>query len=71
MKAVTINGSISQLAKVIGPLIGGSFVSIFSPEFSIILNAISFVISGLILSRLQIKDQAKRGFRESKNNMFF
>ncbi|PQD95704.1 arabinose ABC transporter permease [Pradoshia eiseniae] len=71
MKAVTINGSISQLAKVIGPLIGGSFVSIFSPEFSIILNTISFVISGLILSRLQIKDQAKKGNSGVKEQYVF
>ena len=71
MKAVTINGSISQLAKVIGPLIGGSFVSIFSPKFSIILNAISFVISGLILSRLQIKEQAKKGDSGVKEQYVF
>lgn len=68
MKAVTINGSLLQLVKVVGPLIGGSIAGIFSPTFSIILNAISFTISGIILSRLQIKEQeekAETGAKES------
>jgi len=56
MKAVTINGSIFQLAKVVGPLIGGSFASIFSPQFSIMINAISFTISGIILSQMKINE---------------
>ena len=59
MKAVTVNGSIFQLAKVVGPLIGGSFASIFSPQISIMINAISFTISGMILSQLNINETEK------------
>lgn len=55
MKAVTINGSLFQMAKVVGPMLGGSVASIFSPDFSIIINAVSFFLSGIILTRLQVK----------------
>ncbi|KMY44607.1 hypothetical protein AC622_10410 [Bacillus sp. FJAT-27916] len=55
MKAITINGSLFQLMKVVGPLIGGSIAGIFSPKLSILMNALSFTISGIILSRVQIK----------------
>lgn len=57
MKAVTINGSLFQLVKVVGPLIGGSVVGIFSPDFSIVVNVGSFVLSGIILTRIHIKNQ--------------
>ncbi len=33
MKAVTLNGSLFQLVKVIGPLIGGSVAGIYIPPF--------------------------------------
>ncbi|WP_158701576.1 MFS transporter [Lentibacillus sp. Marseille-P4043] len=57
MKAVTINGSLFQLVKVVGPLIGGSVAAVFSPDLSIVINAISFTISGIILTRIHIKNQ--------------
>lgn len=57
MKAVTINGSLFQLVKVVGPLIGGSVAGILSPDFSIVLNAVSFVLSGIILTRIHVKNQ--------------
>lgn len=70
MKAVTINGSLFQLVKVVGPLIGGSLTGILSPHFSILINAISFVIAGIILTRIKLKnhenDQATEPNIENK-----
>ncbi|WP_158598319.1 MFS transporter [Falsibacillus albus] len=63
MKAVTINGSLFQLVKVVGPLIGGSVAGIFSPGFSIVLNAASFVLSGFILTRIHLINTT---FKEKK-----
>ncbi|KGP91799.1 arabinose ABC transporter permease [Pontibacillus chungwhensis BH030062] len=57
MKAVTINGSLYQLMKVVGPLIGGSVTGFFSPEVSIVVNAASFILSGLILLKVEVKHQ--------------
>lgn len=56
MKAITINGSLFQLVKVIGPLMGGSIAGIFSPNFSIALNAIAFTISGILLTRIKVQE---------------
>ncbi|GGD25772.1 MFS transporter [Pontibacillus salipaludis] len=58
MKAVTINGSLYQLMKVVGPLIGGSVTGFFSPEVSIVVNAASFILSGLILLKVEVKHQS-------------
>ncbi|WP_176555842.1 MFS transporter [Virgibacillus ndiopensis] len=57
LKAVTINGSLFQLVKVVGPLIGGSVAGVFSPDISIVVNALSFVLSGIILTRVHLKNQ--------------
>ena len=53
MQAITINGSLFQLVKVIGPLMGGSVAGIFSPTASIAINAIAFTISGILLTRIK------------------
>ncbi|WP_345239367.1 MFS transporter [Pontibacillus salipaludis] len=58
MKAVTINGSLYQLMKVVGPLIGGSVTGFLSPEVSIVVNAASFILSGLILLKVEVKHQS-------------
>ncbi|WP_188454813.1 MFS transporter [Virgibacillus oceani] len=65
LKAVTINGSLFQLVKVIGPLIGGSVAGVFSPDISIVVNAFSFVISGVILTRIHLKNQVSEKKEES------
>ncbi|MGR9050581.1 MFS transporter [Halobacillus faecis] len=60
MKAVTINGSLFQLVKVVGPLIGGSLTAAFSPSFSIAINGASFLLSGFILLFIRPnKEEAK------------
>ncbi|MYL70539.1 MFS transporter [Halobacillus litoralis] len=60
MKAVTINGSLFQLVKVVGPLIGGSLTAASSPSFSIAINGASFLLSGVILLFIRPnKEEAK------------
>lgn len=56
MQAITINGSLFQLVKVIGPLMGGSVAGIFSPNVSIAINAIAFMISGILLTRIKVQE---------------
>lgn len=56
MEAITINGSLFQLVKVIGPMLGGAVAGIFSPNVCIALNAIAFTISGLLLTRIKIQE---------------
>jgi MFS transporter, DHA3 family, macrolide efflux protein len=73
MQAVTINGSLFQLVKVIGPMIGGSVAGIFSPNISIALNAMAFVISAILLTRIKVheteskveSEDVKSGFLQS------
>jgi MFS transporter, DHA3 family, macrolide efflux protein len=59
MKAVTINGSLLQLVKVVGPLLGGSVSGFLTPDISISVNAASFFISGIIFSRITIRNNMK------------
>ncbi|MCM3318079.1 MFS transporter [Rummeliibacillus stabekisii] len=56
MQAITINGSLFQLVKVIGPLMGGSVAGISSPNVSIAINAIAFTISGILLRRIKVQE---------------
>ena len=73
MQAVTINGSLFQLVKVIGPMIGGSVAGIFSPNISIALNAIAFTISAILITRIKMhetettveQENIKSGFLQS------
>ncbi|MFJ8066006.1 MFS transporter [Psychrobacillus sp. NPDC096426] len=56
IQAITINGSLFQLVKVIGPLMGGSVAGIFSPNVSIALNAIAFTFSGILLTQIKVQE---------------
>ncbi|GEL77684.1 MFS transporter [Tenuibacillus multivorans] len=49
MKAVSLNGSVDQLTKIIGPFIGGALASAFTPHLSLLINAVAYFISALIL----------------------
>ncbi|RXI96206.1 MFS transporter [Anaerobacillus alkaliphilus] len=49
MKAITLNGSVNQLSKIIGPFMGASLISFVSPKICILINAIAFTISAFIL----------------------
>ncbi|MFP7478470.1 MFS transporter [Terribacillus saccharophilus] len=54
MQAVTLNGGVIQLVKVVGPLIGGSVVSIFSTQVAMGMNAVAFILSALLLYRIRL-----------------
>lgn len=56
MKAVTINGSLFQLVKVVGPLLGGAVAGVFSANVSISINAFSFALSGIILMGITLRN---------------
>jgi MFS family permease len=49
LKASTWNGMINQMAKIFGPMGGALVISLFSPEMCLLINAISFSLSALIL----------------------
>ncbi|WP_270180993.1 MFS transporter [Alkalihalobacillus sp. CinArs1] len=74
MKAVTINGSLFQLVKVVGPLLGGAVAGLLSANASIALNAFSFVLSGVILMKITVKKEEhliEEEFRSMKGAGFF
>ncbi|UOQ46874.1 MFS transporter [Gracilibacillus caseinilyticus] len=56
VKAVTLNGSVDQLTKIIGPFLGGGLASAFSPKLCILFNAIAYGVSALILVSILKKD---------------
>ncbi|AST89973.1 hypothetical protein BC6307_01095 [Sutcliffiella cohnii] len=61
MKAITLNGSVNQLSKIIGPFIGASLVGIASPKLCILINAIAFTISAIILLTIIVnKEMVKK-----------
>ncbi len=52
IKAVSLNGMVMQLSKIIAPLLGGILAGATSPQVCILLNAIAFFISSVILMTL-------------------
>ncbi|UOQ45624.1 MFS transporter [Halobacillus salinarum] len=72
MKAVTMNGSVYQLMKVAGPLAGGSVTGFFSPGFAIGINAVSFVLSGVVLMLIPMtKREKEKRIRKTNDVSFF
>lgn len=49
LKATTLNGTVFQMSKVFGPLLGGSVAAVFSPAACMLINACSFVLSAFFL----------------------
>ncbi len=49
LKAVTLNGTVNQLSKIIGPFLGASIAAAFSPKMSFVIYAVALVISACIL----------------------
>jgi len=49
LKATTMNGTVFQLGKLIGPLLGGTLAATFSPSLCLAVNACSFVLSAVLL----------------------
>ncbi|UCZ53428.1 MFS transporter [Bacillus shivajii] len=49
LKAVTLNGTVNHLSKIIGPFVGATLIGFVSPKLCILINAIAFTISAFIL----------------------
>lgn len=49
IKAVTLNGTVNQLSKIIGPFLGASIAAAFSPRMSFVVYAVALLISVCIL----------------------
>ncbi|MEI3607331.1 MFS transporter [Pseudogracilibacillus sp. SE30717A] len=49
LKAVTLNGTVNQLSKIIGPFLGASIAAVFSPKMSFVVYAAALLISVCIL----------------------
>lgn len=49
LKAVTLNGTVNQLSKIIGPFLGASIAAAFSPRMSFVVYAAALLISVCIL----------------------
>lgn len=52
LKAVSLNGTMNQLSKIVGPFLGASLVAIASPKAALVVNVIAFFISAAILSTI-------------------
>ncbi|WP_196493740.1 MFS transporter [Ornithinibacillus caprae] len=51
-KAVTLNGAVNQLSKIIGPFLGASIATAFSPKIIFVVYVVALLISACILLTL-------------------
>lgn len=49
LKGVSLNGMVAQSAKILGPILGATLVTLTTPSLCLYLNSTSFFISALIL----------------------
>jgi predicted MFS family arabinose efflux permease len=72
-KATTMNGTVFQLGKVLGPLLGGTLAASVSPFICLMVNACSFAVSAILLTSIGsvgethdhgARKQQKQSFRE-------
>jgi DHA3 family macrolide efflux protein-like MFS transporter len=71
LKAVTLNGTVNQLSKVIGPFLGASIAAATSPQICLMINAIAFLLSALILFTIRkIKEEQVIEGRDPQENTF-
>ncbi|MGP4072717.1 MFS transporter [Piscibacillus sp. B03] len=68
VKAVTMNGTVDQFTKIVGPFLGGALATAFSPQLCILFNAIAYVISAFILVTLLKKDPTQEQTNEVKKD---
>lgn len=52
LQATSLNGAVFQLSKVLGPLLGASVASAFSPSSCMAVNAACFILSACLLLRI-------------------
>lgn len=55
VKAITLNGMINEATKLIGPILGGALASFLSPKICILINAMAYFISAIIVLKLREK----------------
>jgi predicted MFS family arabinose efflux permease len=49
LKATSLNGAVFQLSKVLGPLLGASVATAFSPAICMAVNAVTYTLSAALL----------------------
>ncbi|MBU9713562.1 MFS transporter [Evansella tamaricis] len=59
LKAISLNGIVMQISKIIAPFVGGILASAFSPQLCILINAIAFFLSTLILLSIIVQKNIK------------
>ncbi len=65
LQATTWNGTVFQLGKVVGPLLGGTVAASVSPGICLIINACSFAVSAALLMSIR---NVKQGAIDSAVN---
>lgn len=75
LKAVTLNGTVNQLSKIIGPFLGASIASAFSPRISFVVYIVALLISVCVLLFIRQVDTdesaAALAVGESENDSFW
>ncbi|KEO84500.1 MFS transporter [Tumebacillus flagellatus] len=49
LRATSLNGMVNQIGKVLGPIVGAALVAVFTPQACMLVNAISFGLSTIVL----------------------
>lgn len=65
LKAVSLNGTVSQLSKIAGPLLGGTIAGLYSPTLCILIHCAALFISAMILFGLRNEEE---GVNSSNTN---
>ncbi|MBU9721377.1 MULTISPECIES: MFS transporter [Bacillaceae] len=68
MKAVTLNGTVNQLSKIIGPFLGASLAAAFSPKISFLVYVSALLISVVLLMTVRHVDDSTVSLEEEGEN---
>jgi MFS family permease len=72
LKATTYNSSVFQFSKIFGPFLGGTIAAATTPSICLVVNAVSFVVSALILLTLsQTVEVRQTESKRTKKAPFF
>ncbi|AHJ95655.1 MFS transporter [Hymenobacter swuensis] len=63
--AITLNGVSNNIARAVGPALGGLIIAHYSPGYVFLLNGISFVGTWVVVRRWQRPPEVVRGSAES------
>jgi DHA3 family macrolide efflux protein-like MFS transporter len=71
LKATSMNGLVNQMSKVAGPLLGAAVLIVITPQLCILLNAITRLISAMILFTIRgIKENLSLVEKGEENQAF-